>query len=68
MPSCTPLLTPLHAGEEQSDGYKNLAHAIEVALHNAKKSVSIVMHSMVFDPDRLKPKEKGQPFVEEKTR
>ncbi len=47
----TGAMEPLTHGV-QSDGYANLKDALEVALHNAKAGVSIVMHGMVINPDR----------------
>lgn len=47
----TGAMEPLAHGKD-SDGWNNLADAVEVALHSAKPGVRIVMHGMVLNPDR----------------
>lgn len=37
---------------EGSDGQQNLSDALEVAMRNARPGVAIVMHGMVFDPEK----------------
>ena len=48
----TGAMEPLSHGDS-SDGFRNLTDAVEVALHNARPGVSVVMHRQVFDPDRV---------------
>lgn len=45
----TGAMAPLKNGKD-TDGFDNLQDALEVAAHNAKPGVCIVMHRQVFDP------------------
>ncbi|MFZ4125070.1 MAG: asparaginase domain-containing protein [Rickettsiales bacterium] len=58
----TGAMKPIAVGQE-SDGFENLIHAVDVALHNAKHGVSIVMHGLVFDPKHVRKDEEGAVFV-----